>query len=110
MRTPRVVWAEPFRRLADGLHEEAATLRDVGKDDGRAELLDSVAERLSKAIADAAAGEWVLTTDAAPLLRITEDAVRARCRRTWAPRGLAKRDGSRWYVHVAALPGVGEAA
>lgn len=104
MNEPRIIWTAPIRRLSDALRSEAGTLREIGQDEQRAQLLEATAKRLDGAIEEAAAGEWILTDDAAPLLQITEDGVRARCRRTYAQRGLARKRGGRWYVHVDVLP------
>ena len=110
MDEPRIIWSAPIRRLMDALRSEAGTLREIGKDEQRAQLLEGVADRLETSIDEATAGEWILTDDAAPLLQITEDGVRARCRRSLAARGLAKKKGGRWYIHVNALPATTEDA
>jgi hypothetical protein len=99
---PRVVFAQPFADLESELREDARRLRELGGD-GAATAFLSAAERLRVAVSAAAVGGWVLTEDAAPLLKITPDAVRARCRRDLRWRGLAKREGGRWFVHVTAL-------
>lgn len=104
MAESRIIWAAPIHRMVEALRSEADTLREIGRDEQRAQLLEGTAQRLESAVEEAAAGEWILTDDAAPLLQITEDGVRARCRRSYAARGLARKRGGRWYVHVDVLP------
>ena len=99
---PRIVFADQFSRLAADLRVEAETARDLHADGLKAALLDKLAERVEEATKEAAAGVWVRPEDAAPLLGLRVDSVRARCRRSWAGRGLAKKEGG-WLVHVDVL-------
>lgn len=98
----RVIWAEPLAELAVKLRTEAVALRTEGADI-QAHIRERDAERLEQALAQATVGEWMLTDDVAPLLRITPDGLRAQCRRKLRARGLAEKRGGRWFVHVRAL-------
>ena len=99
---PRVVFAQPLVDLAAELARDAEQARLFGGDAAYS-ALRSAADRIGAALEAAAAGTWVLTEDAARLLKITPDAVRARCRRDLVGRGLARREGGLWFVHVSAL-------
>lgn len=100
---PRILWADPFRRLANELRAEAEALRVVGGEKERADFVDALAVRVEERIGAAAHGEWVRSEDAAQLRGIEPDSVRAWCRRSLAPRGLARKLGGHWHIHVHAL-------
>lgn len=104
MRTndPKIVYAAPFVTLNADLRREAAVLRD-GKADAQAAILDRTADRLDEALAQASECEYVDTAAAADFLRISEEGVRARCRRILREQGLARKRAGRWEVHSSVL-------
>src|SRR5689334_23365728 len=93
-----IVWAEPLVRLAGELRAEAAAFRGIA--DGGAEAIERPATRLENTLVAATTGQWVLLEHAAPLLKVTPHGLRARCRRSLAPRGLAEKRGGLWFIHV----------
>jgi hypothetical protein len=102
-QAPAILWADPFQRLASALESEAATLRDLGSDEERAALLESIATRVTQTITAAATAEWIRLVDAAGLLGAEQDTMRSRCRRLWKDRGQAKKIGGDWHIHTSAL-------
>lgn len=98
-----LVFRRPLEGFADELRADADRWRMRPGNDDVADAYENAAARLEERIATADSGEWLLTEDAAPLLRITPDAVRARCRSAWVDRGLAEKRGGIWFVHRKAL-------
>lgn len=101
---PQIVYAAPFVALADDLRRRSAELR-VDKADAHAAILEVVVERLTDAIKQASECEYVDTRAAAEFLKIGDEAVRARCRRTLQRQGLAHKRGGTgpWEIHTSAL-------
>lgn len=101
----RVVWSAPLRELASTLRTEATNIRALVGSAGiaRASEREAMAGRIEAAMKQAESCEWVETGDAAALLKIHVDSVRARCRRVFQPAGKAEKRGGYWYVHRSAL-------
>ena len=100
----RLVLAEPMRELVRSLEGEAETLDAISGDKDTSALLRRVAGRVRAAMEEGLQQDWMPAEDAAPFFGISDDGVRARCRRVWEAQGLAEKRGGRWYVHVDALP------
>jgi hypothetical protein len=98
----RIIWTEPVARLAATLRQEAEAAERAHDERGAVLLLET-AERLESAIRDGSRAEYVDSTAAAEFRGTGEAAVRAWCRRSLKPKGLARKRGGRWEVHVEAL-------
>lgn len=98
-----LIFRRPLEAHVAELRADADRWRQKPGNDDVADAYANAADRLEQQIVAAESGEWILTDDAAPLIGITPDAVRARCRSTWADRGLAEKHGNRWFVRASAL-------
>lgn len=99
----RVVWSAPFRKLAQELRREAEHIRRLIGNDPRAADREKLANQIEAALRDAESCEWISTDDAAEILGIHPDSMRARCRRVLRPAGQAEKRGGLWYVHRNAV-------
>ncbi len=101
----RVIWSAPLRELAKQLRAEAGEIRTLVGSAGitRASERDAIADRIEAGLKESESCEWIATIDAAALLKMHPDTVRARCRRVLSERGQAEKRGGLWYVHRSAL-------
>lgn len=103
MSAPTIIYADPIRALAGDWRQGARQIRDLGGDENRAAQLERMAERLEAAIEAGASATWVPLADAALLLKRHPETIRVRCRKVLATRGMARKVGGDWQVHVSAL-------
>lgn len=101
---PRIIWAEPVVALVNEFRAQARSVREtIPQDLSHAGLLESAADRLEAAILRGAELEYVDTAEAARFFRVSEEAMRARCRRSLSKKGKARRRGGKWEIHASVL-------
>lgn len=98
-----IIYADPVLALAAELRAEAAQNRRVWKDESRAAHLEHIAARIEEAVERGADNTWMPLPAAAKLLHKHPETIRLRCRGDLASRGLARKRGGHWEVHVDAL-------
>lgn len=103
MSNPKIVWAEPVVSLLNTLRSEALATRQTTGNDANADLLDRTADRLECAIQKGAEVEYVDTAAAAKFFDISEEGMRARCRRRLSREGKARKRGGEWEIHHSVL-------
>lgn len=100
----KVIYATPVEELVASLRKDAQMLRSyLGGKDSHAHLIDTIRERLEEAIQRGANMEWVDAAVVAELEEITQSAIAARCRRTLAKQGLARKVHGTWFIHASVL-------
>jgi hypothetical protein len=104
---PRVVRADRIVGYAEQMRTDADLLRKLDPQNDRAAVLDVLADGLERVVMEARQ-DWVDTLDAASLTGKDADTIRWRCRHWWKPKGLARKDGGQWLIHVNALPAAAE--
>lgn len=97
MSGPRIIVADPLRKLVGVLLEEARAQREPRF----GEVLKDTAERIEAAIRAGATLQDVSTAEAAAVLEIAPDSVATACRRGKVP-GARKIAGT-WRIPVSAL-------
>lgn len=100
--TARIIWSDPVTRLSAALRQEAEAAQRAHDERGAILILDT-AKRLEDAIREGSRAEYVDSAAAAEFRGTGEAAVRAWCRRSLRSKGLARKRGGRWEVHVQAL-------
>lgn len=99
----RIIHADPVAALAKELRAEAEQQRTEWHDEVRAIHLERMANRIDGAIEAGAKGTWVPVAAVAELMGKHVETIRVRCRRELQPKGLARKVGADWVVHVDAF-------
>lgn len=103
VRSVSFIDASAILDLADRLEDEAAELRTQLGEGPWNHILRRTASRIREAVVAAEVSDWVRLEQAALMIRVKPDTLRARCKRQLSAKGLAQKKGGLWYLHVNTL-------